>query len=260
MDLSIVVPSFKQAQTIQGDLYALSQTLQGLPLSHEIIVVVDGNIDNTVQQIQNDVRLSHIIVEELEKNEGKGAALKHGLSMAQGDIVGFIDAGGDIGLLSLPIMLDIMKFSHADIVIGSKRHPLSRVSYPFIRKIYSTGYQIINWFLFRLRVRDTQVGLKLFRREVIKTILPHVTIKRFAFDLELLVVARLLGYNNIIESPISIQHTFKSTINTRVVMETLIDTIKLYRKMKGKIIVPLSPAIEVTHVPQKATAHEYEVG
>ena len=171
-----------------------------------------------------------------------------------------MDAGGDIDPTCLTLMLDLMKFSNADIVVGSKRHPLSRVSYPTLRRIYSMGYQVLNHTLFRLHVKDTQVGLKIFRREVIHTVLPLITINRFAFDLELLVIATLLGYNQIIESPIRITHTFRSSINMKVVFETLIDTLGLYVKTQRKKIVPFSKGIEITQITQKAAAHEYEVG
>ena len=252
MELSLVVPSFKQATTICDDLHMVTQYARTLSSSCEIIVVVDGNIDNTVECITNDPELSHVTVLELSKNQGKGAALRYGLSHASGEIIGFIDAGGDIDPSCLTLMLDIMKFSDADIVIGSKRHPLSKVSYPFIRRIYSTGYQMLNHLLFRLNVKDTQVGLKLFRKDVLQNILPHVTIKRFAFDLELLVIASSLGYKRIIESPISITHKFNSTISTKVVLEMLQDTLGLYFKPKTKPSIPLSPGIEITRISNTA--------
>lgn len=258
MELSLIVPSFKQAATIRDDLRNITTTLESISNAYEIILVVDGNIDHTVEAVRTDPGLSHIIVRELTQNRGKGAALRDGLAQARGNIIGFIDAGNDIEISSLPLMLDMMKFSNADIVIGSKRHVLSKVSYPPIRRIYSSGYQLLNRILFRLHVKDTQVGLKIFRCEVIHTILPHITIDRFAFDLELLVIATLLGYKKIIESPISITHKFQSTISIKTVFETLIDTLGLYRKIRNKKIVPLSPGIEITRVSQHTSVHEHE--
>lgn len=258
MDISLVIPSFKQAKTICNDLRNITAILENLSKTYEVILVVDGNIDTTIETVQQDSTLNHVTVCELPYNQGKGAALKHGITQATGEIIGFIDAGSDIDASSLPLMLNMMKFSDADIVIGSKRHILSKVSYPFIRRIYSTGYQILNRALFHLHIKDTQVGLKIFQREVIQTILPHITINRFAFDLELLVIASLLGYKNIIEAPISITHKFQSTISLKTVWETLLDTIGLYRKTRKKKIVPLSSGIEITHSTQKNAVREYE--
>ena len=76
-----------------------------------------------------------------------------------------------------------------DFAIGSKRHPESVVHYPRSRRVDSWLYQQLVRVLFRLDVRDTQVGLKVFRREVAEQVLPLLLVKRFAFDLELLAVA-----------------------------------------------------------------------
>ncbi|MEO6077156.1 MAG: hypothetical protein ABIP54_00015 [Candidatus Andersenbacteria bacterium] len=143
-----------------------------------------------------------------------------------------------------------MKFSNADIVISSKRHPLSQVKYPLIRHAYSFGYQIINRILFRMNIRDTQVGAKLFRKEALHAILPHIKINKFAFDLELLVQAQIHGYTKIIESPVRITHRFQSTISPLVVLETLQDTISLFfrtRRKKRKILP--SPAMTISFTP-----------
>lgn len=258
MELSLVVPSFRQAPTICGDLHVLTSLVSSITPSFELIVVVDGNIDRTVECLANDPRLAHVHIVELPHNRGKGAALKAGLSHAQGDIIGFIDAGGDIDPSCLTLMFDMMKFSNADIIVGSKRHPLSKVSYPSIRRVYSIGYQLLNRALFNLNVKDTQVGLKLFRKDVIKSILPHITIKRFAFDLELLVTAQALGYKHIIESPIRITHKFNSTISAKVVFETLIDTLRIFTKAKPIPNIPLSPGIEITHITQEELVREPE--
>lgn len=260
MDLSIVVPAYKQAPTIQKDLRALTTFLQGLYISYEIILVIDGDIDETARIVQKDTTLSHIHIITLSKNHGKGYALKTGLAQACGDLIGFIDSGGDIEYSCLNLMINFIHFSHADIVVGSKRHPLSQVKYPIVRHVYSFGYQMLNRVLFRLNVRDTQVGAKLFRKEAIKTILPHIKINKFAFDLELLVQARAFGYVNIIESPVRITHRFQSTISTFVVFETLRDTITLFFRTRQQTpkIAP-SPGIAVSfstsQAPQRKKEH-----
>ena len=90
MDLSIVVPAFKQAKTIRSDLRALTKFLQTLHGTKEIIVVVDGNSDGTAELIAQDEQLSHVRITSLEKNHGKGYALKTGLAQATGNIIGWL--------------------------------------------------------------------------------------------------------------------------------------------------------------------------
>lgn len=249
MELSIIVPSFKQANTVCDDLVNLTNLLHAIGKTFEIILVVDGDIDATADTVRNNPNLSHVKVITLPDNEGKGAALRQGLLLAEGKIIGFLDAGGDIDMSCLPVMIDLMEFTRADIVIGSKRHELSQVSYPPIRRFYSTGYQILNRLLFRLNVMDTQVGVKIFRKKPLQAILPHVTIKRFAFDLEFLVIASLLGYRKIVESPVKITHKFQSTVSMRIVLETFYDTIGLFFRVRQKKIIQPSQGISISFTP-----------
>ena len=95
-----------------------------------------------------------------------------------------------------------------DFAIGSKRHPDSVVHYPRSRRVVSWLYQQLVRLLFGLDVRDTQVGLKVFRREVTDEVLPLLLVKRFAFDLELLAVSSSLGFSRIEEQPIDLQYRF----------------------------------------------------
>ncbi len=260
MDLSIVVPAFKQAKTICRDLRTLNRLLQTIHQSYEIIVVVDGDSDGTTSLIVHDPELPNIQIITLDENRGKGYAIKKGLSYTTGNIVGFIDAGGDIEYSCIPLMMNLMQFSGADIVIGSKRHPLSQVHYPFLRHAYSVGYQLLNRFLFHLNIRDTQVGAKLFKKEVISNILPRIQIDRFAFDLELLVHARSFGYTHIVESPVHITHKFNSTISLFAVCKTLYDTLTLfYRTHQNSDPIKMSPGISVSFIssPTHKKSQEY---
>jgi hypothetical protein len=109
------------------------------------------------------------------------------------------------------------------------------VEYPFLRKIYSLGYQILVRLLFGLKLRDTQAGLKIFRRPVLERVLPRLLVKRFAFDVELLAVANRLGFKRIYEAPIKIdpkRFTFTSTIRSKTVWEMLIDTLAVFYRLK----------------------------
>lgn len=260
MDLSIVVPAYKQALTIQKDLHSLTTFLNTLHTTYEIILVIDGNIDDTHSVVSQDALLSHIRLITLTSNSGKGYALKTGFTHASGRIIGFIDAGGDIEFNCLRLMFELMQFTHADIVIGSKRHPLSQVQYPLIRHVYSFSYQLLNRLLFRMNIRDTQVGVKLFQSHVLAQILPHIEINKFAFDLELLVHAQALGFTHIIESPIRITHKFNSTIGFKVVLETLQDTISLFlRNKQHKRIITPTPGVSISYVSNPSLAKQKEL-
>ncbi|MDP3997403.1 MAG: glycosyltransferase family 2 protein [Candidatus Andersenbacteria bacterium] len=229
--LSVVIPSFRQVDTIVHDLNRLNHLVKRLVPSHELILVIDGNEDGTLTKVRQ-LHWPELKIECFHRNQGKGAALRHGLNRSQGQIVAFIDAGSDISAASLEVMLALLKLYRADMVIGSKRHPLSEVNYPRLRRVYSFGYQLLNRLLFRLRVHDTQVGLKLCRREVLATVLPRIVVKKFAFDLELLVVAHHLGFRRIVEAPVKIDYNFSSTIGVSAVWRTFWDTLAIFYRLR----------------------------
>ena len=117
-------------------------------------------------------------------------------------------------------------------MFGSKRHPQSQVLYPPLRRVYSWGYQQLNRVLFHLPVRDTQTGIKVVRRDVLIEVLPRMEEKRFAFDLELFVVARQRGFRKLVEMPVSIGERFSSTISLRSVQNMLLDTFAIFYRLR----------------------------
>lgn len=230
ISLSIIVPTYRDGPRIYSNLLRIDQELAAIGEPYEIIVVSDGNDDDTLAQARRLDR-PHVHVYHYTRNMGKGFALRYGVTRSCGRIVTFIDGDGDIDPQQIAAYLQLMRETRADIVVGSKRHPASQVVYPPARRLYSITYQALLRVLFHMKVRDTQVGLKLFRREVLAAILPRIVVKRYAFDLELLVVANHLGFSHIVEAPIRIGHRFTSTINRRAIVSIIVETLAIfYRK------------------------------
>jgi len=92
--------------------------------------------------------------------------------------------------------------------------------------------------LFGLNVRDTQVGMKLFKRQVIRAIIPRLLIKTFAFDIEMLVVARHLGFKKIYESPVELKMEYggASVVTSQKFLNTvwsmMRDTVAVFYRLK----------------------------
>lgn len=233
--LSLVLPAYKQEKTIVKDIKNLDKVLSSLQLEHEILVVVDGFLDNTFKRAKS-LENSNIKILGYKENKGKGFAIKYGVEKAKGEIIGFIDAGMDLDPREISIMLDIMDWNTADIVVGSKLHPESKVNYPFTRKILSWGYRTLTHVLFGFRVRDTQVGLKIFRNKVAKEVFSRIIVKRFAFDIEVLAVAHRLGYTKIYESPIKLNFRGGNSITSKslwnVIFWMLWDTVAIFYRLK----------------------------
>jgi glycosyltransferase involved in cell wall biosynthesis len=182
------------------------------------------------------VHLPGLVVAGYRTNHGKGHAVRYGMAKCTGDVIGFMDAGGDLKEEGLSMMLEHMRWYNADIIIGSKRHPVSKVRYPFGRRVLSWGYQLLIRLFFGLSIRDSQVGMKLYRREVLEDVLPRLLVKQFAFDIEILAVAHRLGYTRIYEAPIELDFSGMSSITSlnfwHVIWKTLWDTMAVFYRLK----------------------------
>ncbi len=230
VQLSVVVPAYREGRRIHSNLTRLIGELDKLDVSYEIVVVSDGNTDTTVREAKR-VESPAVRVFHYPMNIGKGFALSCGVDQSVGDLVTFIDADMELDPANIGRFIDLMRSSGCDAVIGSKRHPQSKVSYPKLRRLQSAAYQLVVRVLFNLKVRDTQTGLKLFRRQVLREALPLLAIKRFAFDLELLVVARQLGYRNVCEAPINLDYQFESTVGLTSAWNVLWDTAAIFYRL-----------------------------
>ena len=232
---SLIIPVYKQATTIRKDLEEVLAALETTKIDFEVIPVIDGQLDKSFTEAKK-IRDPHIRVVGYQTNHGKGYAVRYGFSHATGDVIGFKDAGGDLKAKALPLMLAQFEFKKADIVIGSKRHPDSKVDYPIYRTVLSWGYQQFTKLLFGLNVRDTQVGMKIYRRKVLEDVLPRLLVKKFAFDIEILAVAYHLGYRKIYEAPVEIDlFSSHSSIDwqnmLKVVTNMLKDTLAVYYRL-----------------------------
>jgi glycosyltransferase involved in cell wall biosynthesis len=227
LDVSIVVPYYNPGDRLRTTVEHMVRVLDASQMSFEIITVSDGSTDGSPFTLEG---FPESVVRRVSfpTNVGKGHALRVGLGMGRGRYLGFIDADGDISPEFLAPFVSVMRAERPDIIIGSKRHPDSSVHYPLPRRLYSWGYQRLIHLLFRLNVKDTQVGIKLVDRRVVADVLPLLRESRFALDLELLVLARRLGYTRIVESPVRIQERFGSTISLTAVWNLLVDTLGLW--------------------------------
>jgi len=235
IDLSVIIPIFDQEKTIKEDLRQINQVLSQTRFKYEIIAVVDGKkLDNSFKKIRQ-LKISRLITTGYPSNHGKGYAVRYGMARAKGNYIVFIDAGMDINPNGISMILEHMEWYKADIIVGSKRHPASKVDYPLSRKIMSRTYHFLTWILFGVKVSDTQAGLKVFRREVIEKILPRMLMKRFAFDIEMLAIARRLGYDRIYEAPIKLDRKrfqFSSTIKWNTALKMLWNTVAVFYRLK----------------------------
>lgn len=251
---SIVIPAFKQQRTIIRDIRLIEKVLGKLGFKYEMIVVVDGMVDKTLDKLKtlrarfrakrfkkkSKSKNQELIARNLRiiyypQNHGKGHAVRTGMLAARGDIIAFMDAGTDIDPSGFRMLLNHMEWYGADVIVGSKLHPVSQVRYPLYRRILSRGYRTITQLLFGFKVRDSQVGLKLFRKKVVRSVFPKLVVKKYAFDIEILAVSYLLGHKRIYEAPVKINFK-ENSINKKglfkIVWLMLWDTAAVFYRIK----------------------------
>lgn len=231
--LSLIIPVYKQENTIVKNIRLIKSVLDSIRYDYEIIVVIDGLIDESYKKLKS-AGFAKVKTLAYKKNQGKSYAIRLGMQKAKGDYIMFLDSGMEINPNGISMLLEHMEWYDADIVVGSKRHLASQVQYPFIRKILSDGYYVIVKLLFSIRIHDTQAGIKVFRKQVLEKVLPRLVEKKFAGDLEMLVVADALGFHRIYEAPIKLNYhlgSITSAATIKAISEILIDTLAIwYRK------------------------------
>lgn len=236
--ISFIIPVYNKGSVLFKTLSSLIKHLKQSQIkNYEIIVVNDGSTDNSFSEAKRFKNVhgagKKIRIFHYHKNIGKGFALRFGFSRSIGDPIVFVDADVDIDTNQVISAYHQYSRLQPHILVGSKYHVGSRIHYPLNRYLYSLVLKRIIRFLFKLNVSDTQVGLKIFQRSVLEQVLPRLIIKRFAVDLEILVVATMFGFRKIVEIPVIIEHSSAnhSTIDIQAVRNFCQDIFAIwYRK------------------------------
>ncbi|MHB8703189.1 MAG: glycosyltransferase [Candidatus Tyrphobacter sp.] len=232
--VSVIMPAFNESKDIIKTIEEVVETFRDFGDEFEVIVVDDGSPDNTYLHAARTLvdRPERVRIIRYDVNKGKGNALVAGVCCARGEYVVFLDADMDLHPRQLPLFFAMMESQGADAVIGSKWHPLSSVSYPRIRRLYSMGYYLVVRLLFGLPLRDTQTGLKLFKMTLLRDVFPRLLVKRFAFDIEVLAVAHACGYK-IVDAPVALTFTRSiPRLRFRHVWQILVDTIAIFYRLR----------------------------
>lgn len=228
--LSVVIPAYNEAGAVGRTVDRVESALASVCESHEIIVVDDGSEDATSVRLRTLARERPTLRIVLnETNAGKGHAIRDGCRTATGEYVLLMDADGDLDPCQLTAFVE--RTRDADVVIGSKRHPASNVSYPLRRLCLSKGYSLLVRLLFGLEVTDTQVGMKLLSWEAVDDVMPLLMVEGYAFDVELLALAKESGYD-IAEAPVSLEFDGDSSIDWVEVGRIALDTASVFCRLK----------------------------
>ncbi len=197
MKLSIVIPAYNEENRITPTIDSVVAYAENkFPHQYEILIVLDGSIDNTpdiVEQLSHTYSAIKIFANDI--NQGKGAAVRQGILASTGEYVVFMDADNSTHINELDAMLPVCQ-NGVDIVIGSRDMKESRVEIHQPKHKELLG-DLGNWWIQIVLVGgldDTQCGFKVFNGDIARKLFQKVSMKGWSFDIEVLALARYLGY------------------------------------------------------------------
>src|SRR2546422_346219 len=202
--LSIVIPAYNESERIGATLEGIDKFVQSRPFSVELIAVDDGSTDGTADLLEQAAgRNGAIQVLRNESNCGKGYSVRRGVLEAHGQFVLFTDADLSGSIEEADKLLAALVSSGADAAVGSRaleRH-LIGVPQPWFREFGGRCFNLLVRLLTGLEIRDTQCGLKLFRRASTRRAFDLLRVRGFGFDPELLFLIERQG-GKVVEVPV----------------------------------------------------------
>jgi dolichyl-phosphate beta-glucosyltransferase len=209
--LSVVVPAYREADRIAATVSRIRAELASVvePADLEIVVADDGSDDATAAAAE---AAGADVVVRLDRNRGKGAALREGVRAASGRTVAFTDADLAYAPSQIADLLEAVESGH-DMVVGSRRHAGSQA---VVRagRLRQAGGRLVNLATHALllgQYRDTQCGLKAFRSDVARALFEATTVDGFAFDVELFHLAERWRLT-LAEVPVQVEHSERTTV------------------------------------------------
>lgn len=215
MRLSVVVPAYNEEKRLRPTLDAWVAFFATQPYRAEVIVADDGSRDST-PGIALDVARAHpeVRVVKLDRNQGKGGAVKAGMLSAKGEVVITVDADLNISPSHIPAMIAAID-GGSDVVAGTRSlREYSAGEKSVLRIVAGLLVQLSRRLLMLTFVRDTQCGFKMYRREAAQAIFGRTRIRSFAYDIEALYLARKLGFR-IVTEKVSCEFRDDSTYNIK---------------------------------------------
>jgi glycosyltransferase involved in cell wall biosynthesis len=232
--LSVVIPAYNEEKRLPKTLNEIFDYLSKKNFSFEVIVVNDGSKDKTAEIVRELMkRYPNLKLIDNKENRGKGAVVRQGMLEAKGKLRLFSDADH-----STPIS-EIEKFliefeKGADVVIASReiKGAILDPPQPLFRRFVGEGFKILRKIVVGLwEIQDTQCGFKCFKSEVVEKIFPKCKINRFAFDPEILILAKKAGYK-IKEIPVY----WRNDPNSKVKFKSIFNMAKDLFKIRFNLI------------------------
>ncbi|MDO8265110.1 MAG: glycosyltransferase family 2 protein [Candidatus Parcubacteria bacterium] len=228
--LSVIIPAYNEEKRLPKTIEEVSKYLKSQDYNYEIIVVNDGSKDNTAQAVRSLIQsVPNLKLLDNKENHGKGFVTRQGMLEAKGEYRVFTDADNSTSIDHVEKMWPQFEAGY-DIVIGSRdiKGAVIAVPQPWLRRmVLGNSFNLLVQLICGLwGIWDTQCGFKGMTGRAAEDILPRCKIEKFAFDPEILVIARRLGYK-IKEIPITWINDPNSTVKFNSMVKMGFDSIKI---------------------------------
>ncbi len=233
MKISLIIPMYNESSIAADAVRTFSEYMEHTYEDWELIFVDDGSLDTCTEPVKaKSAEDARVRLVSYKPNRGKGCAIRQGVMAAEGDFIMFTDCDDAYGTDALTRLVETLRVSGSDMVVGSRN--LSEdgyAGYTWLRKVASKTYLKFIGLVAGFKLSDSQCGIKGFRGEAAKKIFRNCKVDRFAFDLEVIMIANKIGYE-ITEFPVKIVNHRESTVH--LVRDSL-RMIRDVRQMKKRI-------------------------
>ena len=214
MDLSVVIPAYNEEKRLTPTLEGWTAWMDGFDGSVELVVSDDGSRDGTAELVNaTAARDPRIRLNRLPANRGKGGAVRSGILAATGDYRFYVDADMNIAPSHIDPALALLRAGVADMVTGKRSlAAYAETERSVSRLAAGAAVQATRRGLLLPVIRDTQCGFKGFSAPWAQRIFAKATVDGFAFDIEILYLARRLGAR-IVEMPVDVEFRGQSTFD-----------------------------------------------
>ncbi len=237
--LSIVVPAYNEAKRLPASLRQMAEHFGRFTFPYEVLIIVEHSSDGTLElAVEFAAKQANFHVVDNAVHRGKGYAVRSGMLRAQGEFVFYMDADLSVPLAEIERFLaHFENYPHHDVLVGNRQHAQSRIEkrQTPLRQKMGQVFNTILRTLSLMELRDTQCGFKAFRGDAARAIFERQTIDGFAFDVEVLLLAKTLGYK-VVDLPVRWINSPESKVRIlRDSAQMLWDTLRIRSRIAREI-------------------------